>query len=125
FVGKKRLIRFRRRIEDKGAVALAVLDMIPPPFPFTACILVAGALKVSTSLFFVTLGVTRLVRFGVEAVLAYFYGRQIIGWLESDIVEYIGTALFAAAVIGSAISIAQLVHKTRAHRKNRARHAAD
>src|SRR5262245_53961369 len=80
FVPKQQLVRFRRRIEEKGAIALAILDLIPPPFPFTACILVAGALKVSTTLFFVTLGVTRLMRFGAEAVLAYFYGRQIISW---------------------------------------------
>jgi uncharacterized membrane protein YdjX (TVP38/TMEM64 family) len=125
FVAKKQLVRFRQRIEDKGAVALAVLDMIPPPFPFTACILVAGALKVSTPLFFVTLAVTRLVRFGGEAVLAYFYGRQIINWLESDIVTYIGVGLFAAAVIGSAVSIMQLVHKTRAHRRGNRQRAAD
>jgi membrane protein YqaA with SNARE-associated domain len=116
FVSKKRLIGFRRRIEDKGAVALAVLDLIPPPFPFTACILVAGALKVSTPLFFLTLGVTRLLRFGAEAVLAYFYGRQIINWLESDIVEYIGIGLFAVAVIGSTVTIVQLVRNSRAHR---------
>src|SRR4051794_11714497 len=36
FVSRNRLNGFRRRIEDKGAVALAVLDLIPPPFPFTA-----------------------------------------------------------------------------------------
>src|SRR5262245_23249917 len=125
FVGKKQLLRFRRRIEDKGAVALAVLDMIPPPFPFTACILVAGALKVSTSLFFVTLGVTRLVRFGAEAILAFFCGRHIIIWLESDIVQCFGIALFAAAVIGTAISIVQVVHKTRTHRLSTGCHAAD
>src|SRR5215510_3756853 len=89
FVPKKRLSTIQRRIEDKGAIALGVLDLIPPPFPFTACILAAGALKVSTPLFFITLGVTRLFRFGVEAVLAYFYGPQIINWLQSDIVEYV------------------------------------
>src|SRR5215470_15331250 len=96
FVSENRLNRFRRRIEEKGAVALAVLDLIPPPFPFTACVLVAGALKVDTALFFTILGITRLVRFGGEAVLAYFYGQQIIHWLRSDTVEYIGITLFAA-----------------------------
>src|SRR5215470_6556955 len=121
FVSKGRLDNIRRRIEDKGAVALAVLDLIPPPFPFTACILAAGALEVSTTLFFVTLGITRLLRFGAEAVLAYFYGRQIIGWLESDVVQFIGIALFAAAVIGTIVSIIQLIHKTRAHRQPRRR----
>jgi membrane protein YqaA with SNARE-associated domain len=117
FVPKKRLIGLRRRIEDKGAIALAVLDLLPPPFPFTACILVAGALKVSTPLFFITLGLTRLLRFGAEAVLAYFYGRQIINWLESDVVEYIGTALLVAAVIGTGITLAQFIRNMRAHRK--------
>jgi len=48
-------------------------------------------------------------------VLAYFYGRKIIGWLESDIFEYIGTALFIAAIIGTAVTTIQLVRKSRAH----------
>jgi uncharacterized membrane protein YdjX (TVP38/TMEM64 family) len=124
FVSKGRLNSFRRKIEEKGAVALAVLDLIPPPFPFTACILAAGALKVNTMLFFVTLFLTRLVRFGVEAVLAYFYGRQIINWLQSDVVEYIGTGLLVVAIVGTIITIVQLVHKTRAHRRPAQRRAA-
>jgi membrane protein YqaA with SNARE-associated domain len=124
FVSKGRLTSFRRKIEEKGAVALAVLDLLPPPFPFTACILAAGALKVNTTLFFVTLFLTRLLRFGVEAVLAYIYGRQIINWLQSDIVEYIGTGLLVVAIIGTIITIIQLVHKTRAHRRPAQRRAA-
>ena len=124
FVPKKRLSTIQRRIEDKGAIALGVLDLIPPPFPFTACILAAGALKVSTPLFFITLAVTRLFRFGVEAVLAYFYGPQIINWLQSDIVEYVGTGLLVVAVIGTAITVIQLVHNTRAHRGPGSRRAA-
>ena len=125
FVPKGRLESIRRRIEDKGAVALAVLDLIPPPFPFTACILAAGALRVSTFLFFLTLGLARLLRFGVEALLAYYYGPQIIGWLQSDTFEYIGIFLFAVAVLGTAITTVQLIRSTRAHRRpSRQRHAA-
>ncbi|HZO85198.1 MAG TPA: VTT domain-containing protein [Verrucomicrobiae bacterium] len=116
FVSKKRLHQVRDRVAEKGAVALATLNLLPPPFPFTACILLAGALKVRKALFFSTLGLTRLLRYGGEGVLAYFYGRQIIRWLRSDIIEYIGIALFAAAVIGSGITAIQLVRKTRAHR---------
>ena|SRR6185369_14991906 len=124
YVSKSQLTRFRKRIEEKGAVALAVLDLIPPPFPFTACLLAAGALKVDTALFFITLGLTRLLRFGVEAVLAYFYGRQIIRWLQSDTFEYIGIALFAIAVVGTTIGTIQLVRKKRAHRQANTRRAA-
>jgi membrane protein YqaA with SNARE-associated domain len=118
FVSKKRLIGWRRRIENKGAVALAALNVIPPPFPFTACVLAAGALKVNTAVFFVTLGLTRLLRFGAEAILARFYGRRIIAWLESQTVAYVGIGLFAAALVGTTITIVQLIHKTRAHRSS-------
>ena len=116
FVSKGRLDRIRRRIEDKGAVALAVLDLLPPPFPFTACILAAGALEVSTPIFFTTLGLARLLRFGVEAVLARLYGPQIIGFLESTTFEYIGVALFATAVLATTIGVVQIIRKTHARR---------
>ena len=116
FVSKGRLARVRRRLEEKGAVALAVLDLVPPPFPFTACILAAGALEVSTSLFFLTLFLTRIVRFGAEALLAYLYGPRIITWLQSSTFEYIGIFLFAVSILGTVISVIQLVRNTRAHR---------
>ena len=65
-----RLKKVRQKIHDSGAVALAVLDLIPPPFPFTAFLLAAGALEVERVIFFVMLLFCRLLRFGVEAVLA-------------------------------------------------------
>jgi len=117
FVTEKHLNRFRRRIEEKGAVALAVLDLMPPPFPFTACILAAGALKVRTVTFFVTLFLTRLLRFGAEAVLAFFYGRHIIRWLESDTVQYVGTGLFIAAIIGTVLTTIKVLRSNRARRR--------
>jgi membrane protein DedA with SNARE-associated domain len=117
FVPKRKLDRFRRRIEEKGAVALAVLDLLPPPFPFTACVLAAGALKVNKTLFFVALALTRLVRFGGEAVLAYFYGRHIVSWLESPTLEYIGVGFVVAAIVGSIITTVQVVRKSRNHHK--------
>jgi len=113
FVSKSRLNSVRHRIEEKGAVALAVLDLLPPPFPFTACVLAAGALKVDTAIFFVTLGLTRLLRFGAEAVLAYFYGRHIIRWLRSDTLEYIGIAFVVIALIGTVVTTIQVIRKTR------------
>jgi len=123
FVSKGRMDRIRRRIEDKGAVALAVLDLLPPPFPFTACILAAGALEVRPSIFFMTLVLTRLLRFGVEATLAFFYGRQIIGWLESTTFEYIGIGLFVFAIVATAIGVIQLIRKTHSTRSSTKRAA--
>src|SRR5204862_4150540 len=48
FVSARRVARVQGRIEKKGAIAIAVLDLLPPPFPFTAFILAAGAIRVST-----------------------------------------------------------------------------
>ena len=81
-------------------------------------------MKVSTPLFFIALGLTRLLRFGGEAVLAYFYGQQIIGWLKSDIFEYITIFLISIALLGTVITVVGLVRKTRAGRRPAQRHAA-
>jgi membrane protein YqaA with SNARE-associated domain len=124
FIPKNQLAKLQNRIQNKGAVALALLGLIPPPFPFKAVMLAAGALKVNTVRFFIAVFLSRLLRFGAEAVLAYFYGRRIIAWLESDTVEYIGTALLAITIIGSAITAIQFVRKTRTHRSQRVRRAA-
>src|SRR5262249_31217104 len=95
------------------AIALAVLDLLPPPFPFTACVLAAGALRVRGPLFFITLGLTRLLRFGAVAVLAYFYGRHIVNLLRSETLGYIGISFFVAAIVGSFITTVQVVRKIR------------
>jgi len=55
YVAPRRLKKVRKKIRDSGAVALAILDLIPPPFPFTPFVLAAGALEVKTSIFFITL----------------------------------------------------------------------
>jgi len=55
WIDAKRLESIRRRVRERGAIALAVLDLIPPPFPFTPFVLAAGALDVSATTFFVTL----------------------------------------------------------------------
>ena len=124
FVSKQRLAGFQRRIEGKGAVALALLSLIPPPFPFTACILAAGALRVNPWLFLTTLGAARLLKYEAEAALAFFYGRQIIRWLESDTLAYVGAILFALAVLGTAFSASRLWLKTRASRASTCRERA-
>src|SRR6185436_20125811 len=60
YVPPRRLQRIRGRVKNTGALTLAALDLIPPPFPFTPFVLAAGALDVNPSRFFITLGVCRL-----------------------------------------------------------------
>jgi membrane protein YqaA with SNARE-associated domain len=109
WVPEGRLKRIRGNIRDKGAVALAVLDLIPPPFPFTPFVLAAGALDVSPRTFFVTLSVCRVLRFGIEAALAAVYGRSIVSWLDSDLFHDIVSFFIVAAVVLTTMSIVQIV----------------
>jgi membrane protein YqaA with SNARE-associated domain len=108
YIPERRLNRVRDRVRDSGAIALGLLDLMPPPFPLTPFILAAGALQVRRRLFFGTLAVARLLRFGAEAALAVVYGRSIIAWLESDIVQTIIFGCIVLAVALTALSIAKV-----------------
>jgi membrane protein YqaA with SNARE-associated domain len=110
FVAERRLRPIRHRIEQSGAIALAVADLIPPPFPFTAVVLAAGALEVSPTLFFGTLFVTRLVRFGIEALLAFRFGKQILSWIDSNLVQNV---MFALIVIAAGLTLFGLIRLIR------------
>jgi membrane protein YqaA with SNARE-associated domain len=123
YIAAKRLARVRSKIHSSGAVALAVLDLIPPPFPFTLFVLAAGALDVRMPTFFITLALCRLFRFGIEALLAAYYGRSILAWLDSDIVHDIVTGSIAVATVLSAISIFKLIRSARTSGRRAARRA--
>ena len=112
-VPPKRLEQIQARLKKSGAIALAVLDLIPPPFPFTPFVLAAGALKVKRRLFFIVLAVTRVIRFGLEAALALVYGRRIIAWLDSDIFKYVVFGCIVLAGLLTALSIVRVVRATR------------
>jgi len=120
-IPEKRLEMLRRHIQKSGAVTLAALDLIPPPFPSTLMILAAGALEVKTTMFFSTLVGCRLFRFGLESYLAQRYGRGIVErWLNSDIVRDIVAVFILAALTVSAVMIVKLVKMARPPRNRRA-----
>jgi membrane protein YqaA with SNARE-associated domain len=113
YVPPKRLGKVRQKINKSGAIALAVLDLIPPPFPFTPFVLAAGALEVKASMFFITLAVCRLFRFGVEAALARTYGRRIIAIMDSDLFRDVVVFFMIVAFVLTALSIVRLVRSSR------------
>jgi membrane protein YqaA with SNARE-associated domain len=113
YVEARRLARIRDRIRQRGAIALAILDLMPPPFPFTLFVLAAGALEVDVRLFFWTLTVCRLLRFGLEALLGVIYGRSILRLLDSDLFHDIVAVCILFAVVLTALSIYKVVRSTR------------
>jgi len=116
FVSGKRLERMRARVKDSGAIALALPALMPPPFPLTPFILTCGALAVDRWRFFLTFGGMRLLRFGIEALLARRYGRGILRVLQSDTFQNVIVAFIVIAVAGTVMSAVVLWRSTRTRR---------
>lgn len=103
-VPKRHLSRLRSRVRDKGAMALALPAILPPPFPLTPLVVTCGALKVDPRRFFSTFAAMRLIRFSIGAALARIYGRGIVRVLESANFRMIVVAFIVVAVVGTIAS---------------------
>ena len=112
-VSGRRLERMRCKVRDRGAIAMALPALLPPPFPLTPFILTCGALSVDRTRFFLTFSAMRLLRFGAEAVLAARYGRGILRVLQSDGFQIVVIVFVVLAVIGTAVSAVMLWRSTR------------
>jgi membrane protein YqaA with SNARE-associated domain len=113
FISSRRLKKVKARLQGNRAVVIAALDLLPPPFPFTAFTLTAGALKVNSLRFFIAMFFFRLIRFGSEAALAALYGRGILRWMQSDAFRYVAYFFKAVVLAGSVVTIVQFFRKTR------------
>ena len=111
-IAERRLERVRSRVRDKGAIAMALPAVLPPPFPLTPFILTCGALDVDKWKFFTTFGAIRLLRFGVEAVLARVYGQGVLRVLQSDAFQTVVVSFIAVAVLGTVVSAVLLWRST-------------
>jgi membrane protein YqaA with SNARE-associated domain len=113
FIPEGKLKKVRRRIDDKGVVAMGATAVLPPPFPLTPFVLTSGALGLDRRKFFLTLGAMRFLRFFAESLLAVVYGRRILSWLRSDVFEYVIVSMMILALAGTAITIVRMIRKTR------------
>jgi membrane protein YqaA with SNARE-associated domain len=111
-VPAKRLKRLKCKVNESGAVAMALPALLPPPFPLTPFVLTCGALDVSRPRFFSTFALVRLFRFGTGAILARIYGRRVLAVLQSDTFERIVMAFIVIAVLGTMISAMVLWRNT-------------
>ena len=105
FVSKDKLARLKSKLEVKGWLTVFIATVLPPPFPFTPVVMTASALQTPRRALFTSVLVGRLVRFTVEAVLAIYFGRRVITFLNSPVVEYFVYGLIIIAVVLSALSL--------------------
>lgn len=121
FVSDKRLRWVKARV-DRGAVVVAGLAAIPPPFPFTPFVLASGALDMNPWTFFSALAGVRVVRFGIEAALAAHFGRGLIlRWMRTPTFEAVVTGFIALALVGTIASAVVLIRGSKAGSRRRAR----
>jgi membrane protein YqaA with SNARE-associated domain len=121
FVPEHRLERLRTRVGEIGAFALGFSAALPPPFPLTAFVLTSGALRVGMTRFLLVFAGARLIRFGVEAVLARRYGSSVLQVLESQTAQRVAIALVIVSILGTIAAIARLWRGTRRPESGRQR----
>ncbi len=106
-VSPRRLMRVKTSV-DRGALVVAAMGLIPPPFPFTPFVLASGALGMNPWAFFGALTIVRALRFGIEAVLAMQYGSGILRWMKTPGFQMVVGVLIALAVLGTIVSAVML-----------------
>jgi len=100
-VGQHKLDALVARLEKRGALVAGAAGLIPPPFPFTAYVIAAGALGIDRLRFLAVLAGARLVRTGTAAWVATRYGEEIQGWRESTSFEAVVAITIAIAILGT------------------------
>ena len=105
FLSRKKIDKFKDKIENKAGISVFVATVLPPPFPFTPVVMTASALQVPKGKLFSAVFVGRLVRCATEAVLALYFGRKLIAYINSDVVTYAVYGLIAVAAVLSTLSL--------------------
>jgi membrane protein YqaA with SNARE-associated domain len=105
FVKKRTVDKLRKRVEEHAGRAVFIATMMPPPFPFTAVVMMASALQARRRSILLAVFLGRVVRFTIEALLAIRYGKAILGYLESDVLQYVMYAVIVIALVGTTLSM--------------------
>jgi membrane protein YqaA with SNARE-associated domain len=111
FVSAQRVEKLKQKLENKGGITVFFATLIPPPFPFTPVVMTASALQSPRGHMLIAVFLGRLLRFGIEAVLALYFGRQMIAFLNSDVVTYFVYGLIGIAVVLSTLSVLRWIKR--------------
>lgn len=105
FVSAKKIEKFKAKMENKAGITVFVATLVPPPFPFTPVVMTASALQTPKAKLLGAVFAGRLVRCTVEALLALYFGRKLIAYINSDVVTYFVYGMIAVAAVLSTLSI--------------------
>lgn len=105
FISQRKIEKLKSKMENKMGVSVFLATLMPPPFPFTPAVMTASALQCPRKTLLAVVFLGRLLRFGIEAVLALYFGRQLIAYINSDVLTYIVYGLIAIAIVASTFSL--------------------
>lgn len=105
FVKKRRVEQLQQKMDKGVGWVVCTSALLPPPFPFTAVIMTASALQCSRGKMYLGVFVGRLLRFAIEALLAIYFGKHVLRFLDSPVVDYFVYALVAIGIIASVLSL--------------------
>jgi len=109
----RRLKRVQSKMKNNAGVALGVASLVPPPFPFTAFVMAAAALQYPRMRLLAVVSASRMVRFTLIGLLALRFGRSILTWSKTPIVQGVLVALIVVCVVGSALSVYGWIRRSR------------
>ena len=112
-VSPRRLRYVERQVEKRGGFALALASLLPPPFPFTPFVMVAGVLDYPQSKLIGVVALCRALRFGILAILAVHFGKRILDLASRPAVQGSVIALVVICLAGSAWSIYRWIQRSR------------
>jgi membrane protein YqaA with SNARE-associated domain len=105
FVKPQRVKKIKKKLDKSVGWVVFTSTLLPPPFPFTPVVVSASALQASRTKLFGGVFAGRLVRFTIEAALAIYFGKHILKFLNSPVLDYVVYVLIGIAVVGSALSL--------------------
>jgi membrane protein YqaA with SNARE-associated domain len=110
-LSRRRLQSVTKRVRKSAPWALSIASLMPPPFPFTPIIIAASALQYPRKKLLTVVGVSRLVRYMTEALLALYFGHQLVEISKSKGLELAVIVLIVISLVGSAITAYKWVQK--------------
>jgi membrane protein YqaA with SNARE-associated domain len=116
WISPRILENVRHEVGHKGAVALVLPALLPPPFPLLPFVLACGALSMNATRFFIVFASLRLVRFSILTALVWFYGRQILTMLGTGTFKTVMAVFVVLIVGGTCTTIYRLVTTMRQRR---------
>ena len=115
--GQSRFEYLKRKIGEKGGRAIVIGCLAPPPFPFTMVVATTSALGYPRKKLLALVAASRATRFLILGYLAIRFGRQILNIAKSQPFRWTMIAFVVFCVVGSALSIATWVRRSRSKRK--------